>query len=825
MKEINNFKDYFYLENINQPKNPKNSSNFSPSSLELQNFTPTKFKENSTNRNQNPAKNIYNNINEKININKSPKDTFISESEKINSQLDEINKKIISNLNTIQVLKTEFNKLKIEKNNKKTEIVNLLSNRESVDEIYKNYIEYIKSKIHSNKKSKKKNKKEIKNPFENQDEDTFEILIDEIKQIDINKFIEQSLNLLEDIFENPKKQLKFQLKEIVNKSFSMFNNEISLSNFIDTYSVVSNFFLRISIFLSNQSFGKYSETMINLLLRCLVKINSINVKNEELISYMNGQYKNEKNKLKEEINKLVLDNENLNNNKNLLEKKIHELNIINNGNNEINEENDLKNVLNMNNKGRNNLKKKTIFKEKLKDKAKKIYQEDLDCKNSIDEYYYFTENNKSEKIKNYNLNQFIKLNEFISSTEKRKSNNFEIDQRTSFKISDKPNEDSNDFKKYNTINFNEKNEISSTQNFQYTSPQINKKKQFYYKPNNNLNTSEHGLSRILSNEKKKSKEKKKMLNFKYNKNKIITYNDIKKNMKFDLAKKIKYLDKVNKNGMISLSKTSIQNKKNKLIYEKELKMKRLFTTEKKEKVVKYNFFDIIQETNKLRNSSGDNGYKTKNKLFDIYNIGNNNPLLRSSHGIKINGKYDMSRNIYIINNKKLENLIKSDFIHNKKKAFFDQSQNIIRINSSNFKNKKNGAEKKENLSNESDVSLQKNKLNKKTMNGGTVNKNIKKYGKNLLELNQNNKDKIKKKIVIISNNGKMKKSLKKNNIYHIISETKSKMNNSNNNLLKNDNFNSFEQNIKSNRSDYNKNTTYSIQPISIQERLTLMKNK
>ena len=192
MKEINNFKDYFYLENINQPKNPKNSSNFSPSSLELQNFTPTKFKENSTNRNQNPAKNIYNNINEKININKSPKDTFISESEKINSQLDEINKKIISNLNTIQVLKTEFNKLKIEKNNKKTEIVNLLSNRESVDEIYKNYIEYIKSKIHSNKKSKKKNKKEIKNPFENQDEDTFEILIDEIKQIDINKFIEQS---------------------------------------------------------------------------------------------------------------------------------------------------------------------------------------------------------------------------------------------------------------------------------------------------------------------------------------------------------------------------------------------------------------------------------------------------------------------------------------------------------------------------------------------------------------------------------------------------------------------------------------------------------
>ena len=71
----------------------------------------------------------------------------------------------------------------------------------------------------------------------------------------------------------------------------------------------------------------------------------------------------------------------------------------------------------------------------------------------------------------------MKLNEFITSTEKKKSDNFEIDQRTSFKISESHNDEHKYFKKYNTINFNEKNEISSTQNFQYTSPQINKKKQ------------------------------------------------------------------------------------------------------------------------------------------------------------------------------------------------------------------------------------------------------------------------------------------------------------------------------------------------------------
>ena len=113
-----------------------------------------------------------------------------------------------------------------------------------MDEIYKNYIEYFKSKNRSNKKNKNRAKKEIKNPFENQDEDAFEILVDEIKHIDLIKFIEQSFNLIEEIFDKPTKQLKLDLKEIINKSFTIFNNEINISNFIDSYSVVSNFFFK-----------------------------------------------------------------------------------------------------------------------------------------------------------------------------------------------------------------------------------------------------------------------------------------------------------------------------------------------------------------------------------------------------------------------------------------------------------------------------------------------------------------------------------------------------------------------------------------------------
>ena len=804
MKEKDILKDYFNFNKKNQNQNLEQSYNFTPYSLELpQDSSPIKFKENSTNRNsykkEKPAKNVYNNnIIRKVNLQNKQNTNILQEIKKIKSKLKEVNNKININKNSIETLKISLNKIKKEKNEKKEEIVNLLSNRESVDEIYKNYIDFIKSQNRLNKKNKRK-KKEIKNPFENQDEDAFEILISEIKQIDLIKFIDQSMNLIEEILDNPKRQLKLELKEIINKSFSIFNKETNMSNFLDTYSIVSNFFLRISIFISNQSYGKYSETMINLLLRCLLKINSINVKNEELINYMNNQYKNEKNKLKEEINKLLLDNENMKINKILLEKKLAELN--NNVQNK--NQNNLKDIMYINKRIKNNEIKKNIFEEKLKRKDKKIYKEDFEGKNGLDEYYYFTENNnnKSNKFKNYDFNQFMKLSQFISSTEKKNVNNFEIDQRYSFKISQ--NEESNESKKYNTINFNENNKISNLNNFEYSSPQVKIKNQSYYrsiKQNNNMNTNEKGLGLIISDEKKKNKENKKILNFRFNNKKIITYDDIKKNMKFDLAKKIKYLDKVNK--------TSLQDKKNKLIYGQQPKMKRLFTTEKKIKSIKYNFFDIIQETNKLRNSSEDNNYNRKNKLTE------NNQLLRNIKEKKINGKFDISKSFTDI--KKIKPLLKSDYTTNKKISYFINQKN---------KDKKNGAEISEKIKyNESDIFPKKNQIfktniikNKKiVLNGGLINKNIKndkinKIIKNKIELNKKQKINYKKNNIKISIKGKLGKQVKIKDNYYKNANSEIKISEPNI-LYKNENINSIEQNIKSDRSDYTKYINYDTNP-------------
>ena len=804
MKEKDILKDYFNFNKKNQNQNLEQSYNFTPYSLELpQDSSPIKFKENSTNRNsykkEKPAKNVYNNnIIRKVNLQNKQNTNILQEIKKIKSKLKEVNNKININKNSIETLKISLNKIKKEKNEKKEEIVNLLSNRESVDEIYKNYIDFIKSKNRLNKKNKRK-KKEIKNPFENQDEDAFEILISEIKQIDLIKFIDQSMNLIEEILDNPKRQLKLELKEIINKSFSIFNKETNMSNFLDTYSIVSNFFLRISIFISNQSYGKYSETMINLLLRCLLKINSINVKNEELINYMNNQYKNEKYKLKEEINKLLLDNENMKINKILLEKKLAQLN--NNAQNK--NQNNLKDIMYINKRIKNNEIKKNILEEKLKRKDKKIYKEDFEGKNGLDEYYYFTENNnnKSNKFKNYDFNQFMKLSQFISSTEKKNVNNFEIDQRYSFKISQ--NEESNESKKYNTINFNENNKISNLNNFEYSSPQVKIKNQSYYrsiKQNNNMNTNEKGLGLIISDEKKKNKENKKILNFRFNNKKIITYDDIKKNMKFDLAKKIKYLDKVNK--------TSLQDKKNKLIYGQQPKMKRLFTTEKKIKSIKYNFFDIIQETNKLRNSSEDNNYNRKNKLTE------NNQLSRNIKEKKINGKFDISKSFTDI--KKIKPLVKSDYTTNKKISYFINQKN---------KDKKNGAEISEKIKyNESDIFQKKNQIfktniikNKKiVLNGGLINKNIKndkinKIIKNKIELNKKQKINYKKNNIKISIKGKLGKQVKIKDNYYKNANSEIKISEPNI-LYKNENINSIEQNIKSNRSDYTKYINYDTNP-------------
>ncbi len=744
--------------------------------------------------------------------------------------------------------------------------------------------------------------------------------------------------------------MKISLKEIINKSFSLFNNEISSSLFIDTYSVVSNFFLRISIFLSNQSNGKYSETIINLFLRCLIRMNSINVKNEKLINYMNTKYKEDKNKIRQEIYTLNKKNEILIKTKIVLDNKIKELEnrikidnneshfspfkIIKNINNYkvskigINEKNannnlvynekDPKNqkITKDNYKIENSYSKKSEIREIFKNKFQKIYKEDIvEIKNHHDKI--FNENNLNinykENINNITINKESKNNEkytlgccdksyetfikninninineinlndnnplksYVNINEAKKINNMieankeiinkdlmnRIKYNSNINRKEKINnkeirkiEGNNiNIKKYNTINYHDfsSNDITKRE---YISPQVNNKIQSYYKDNilneknmKNIKANQKIFDRLCNNKiiKGVNKEQKKKLNFYYYtkkiNNNIISYNDINKNMKCDLAKKIKYLDRINKsnsNTNSNTKKSNIKNNNDKIICEQNDRYKRLLT-EKKEKNFKYNFFDIIQETNKKRNNSGESKFKNFNNLSN-----NNNYIsrLKMKNGSKINN------NINIKGDKNYEHLVKSDYASDKTKSYLlgcEAKKNSYTISYPNSKCIKNGIENENYCHNGSDNLYINNqfdfskkyktnnienknkgkftnmminkKLNKKQDLNTWSKKNIYKDRNQYYHCNKNSNNSGKKenysssefKLQSFKKEKNLKKILnkdyKKNNIYFIITESRN--NTKNNKFLgalnnKNENVNENNSKSKSTRSEISK---------------------
>ena len=829
----------------------------------------------------------------------------------LKKQLSSINNKIIENNKAIEQLNNSLNKLKSEKNKKKSQVVNFLSNKESLDELYNNYIDYLKNKSKPNIKA---------NPFENQDEDEFEILVSEIKEIDLNKFIEQTFNLIEDIFDKPNQQIKSSLKEIINKSYSKFNDEVSSSPFIDTYSIVSNFFLRISLFLSNESYGKFSETIINLFLRCLLKMNSINVKNEELINYMNTKYKEEKGKLKQQIYLHIKKDEILNKTKILFEKQIEEIILelkfqenkqkidIENMNYNINKyyfpkvninsvdtrnnnnliynsqktSNDDTNIINNNSNEYKHKKNKEKYKViDFINKFQKIFKEDIvesntnynknflnsnninqsseiNKDNLINHYIKKLNENYNENINTNNLNYSYSFNNYLTNNETEKENLLEINDSNSNIIpnrikfntisnSKEKNENKSilyknykntNIKKFNTINYHYslKNKIINKENISH---ELNNKNSLYYKNNikseNDINSKLNYIDKKNKNFNKKPQKKK--LNYHYiNKileNNMTVNNDINKNLKFEFAKKINYLKKF-KNIHNNIQIKNISQ------IEPNIKYKCL-STEKKEKKLKYNFFDIYQESYKKRNNSGDNKCKNKNRLNNI-NL-RNSIFLKNTKIIKRNS--NNNKHELIIFNQKSDYKIKTDYMNDKTKSFY---KNKIKFFNNNLNQKeiKNGIESENNTyngfcgsNNKFDFSFSKNnkiiydyKIKGKNINIKNKIKNIEKinyikklnYDRNkYYHCNKgtyNNQETIENNFTPNSKrllyrreknvNHILNKGIKKNNIYNTITESKNNTINYNkflNNVFKNDNNNDYNKsNSKQSEKSKNKNS-------------------
>lgn len=270
---------------------------------------------------------------------------------KIISILSDIDKKIKDNKELIDKLNLNLKKLKKNKKQKQSDIVNLLSNKESLEEIYKGKMYSLLNKSpqvigmqfingqksinpYENISSKNEDIKEINKDSSEYNpcssialfkENNFEVDVEEIKLSDKKKYEEQLISFAEEILQKKDLELRNKLKEKVQLAYQIFSTEIESASIIDTNIIISNFFTRISLFISNQSLGNYSEAFIDSFLKHILKINCINVKISEIIKFLNKIYKENKSELKERINNLLKRNENLKNKKVSYETKKNEL--------------------------------------------------------------------------------------------------------------------------------------------------------------------------------------------------------------------------------------------------------------------------------------------------------------------------------------------------------------------------------------------------------------------------------------------------------------------------------------------------------------------
>ena len=349
-------------------------------------------------------------------------------------ELLEINKKINDNNEKIEILNANLKKMKKEKNQKQKDIVDLLSNKESLEEIYKSKmssllrnsqilgLQFINGKKGGPDERNNNNTDYLDcNPCSSIalfKENNYEVNTDEIKLSDKNKFEEQVIIFTSDILQkNNDDEINDKLKEKIRKAYEIFNLEVCSPTDIEPDTVINNFFTRISLFISNQSMGNYSEPFINSFLKHLLKINCAGVEISETIKFLNKTYQENKNELKEKIANLINKNENLKNKKFSYKKQMNELKVFLDENRE--EFTDIKNMINENENSHyisfissdNNIKKKRSIKKDSCKTTRMITDENVNTlkRNKISKLKedFFNKNvqEENENINKLNVNR------------------------------------------------------------------------------------------------------------------------------------------------------------------------------------------------------------------------------------------------------------------------------------------------------------------------------------------------------------------------------------------------------------------------------------
>ena len=247
----------------------------------------------------------------------------------------------------IEELKKKLRDLKEEKKQKHAEIINLLSNKETIEEIYENNISSLNTNLtngnvnsknnnsNTNRKNDNKsrptynrnsNSKNTDNEAINPDEANFKVSLNEIKESDQKKYVGQVISMFEDIFKKRDDKINALITKNIKYAYELFVNNINQENYNEKNNdvIIANFFGKVSLFISNHSLGRFTENKINLLLRYLLKINAINAKLSKYIKFVTKKYKEKKKDLNDMISFLEKKNINLTDKNKRLENNMKE---------------------------------------------------------------------------------------------------------------------------------------------------------------------------------------------------------------------------------------------------------------------------------------------------------------------------------------------------------------------------------------------------------------------------------------------------------------------------------------------------------------------
>ena len=286
---------------------------------------------------------------------------------KIISSISDIEIKLKENNELIDKYNNDLKSIKETKKKKQEEIVELLSSKESLEEIYQNKISTLKNnepkllkekneningqninneninengEEHTNPNTNDSNNSNEENKNNENNDGThkkkesstssssgsvssenniiIEIKLNDIKISDQKKYEEQISSFTDEILQKNDDEFNLKLKKKINLSYQAFFVETN-SPENDVQNSISNFFLRISEFISNQNMGVINEKMVNLFIRELLKINSIDEEISEILKFLNKEYKDNKKDLKEKIKILNEKNDHL-----IIKKKTYE---------------------------------------------------------------------------------------------------------------------------------------------------------------------------------------------------------------------------------------------------------------------------------------------------------------------------------------------------------------------------------------------------------------------------------------------------------------------------------------------------------------------